>query len=159
MHSHSIFLFDSHCSRYGLKPNYCTLFKCFSEGRVIDFVTDFLTAIPTNVCQHFTNNLSSQLPSQEFGREGQVVATNCVLTLVQNWSILCLSLFCSNQCEVLKDIFLINKKISLCYTSYVQAQYHSSIIKLGDLFLKAMPFFNSIKMTGSTKYLDAKDQL
>lgn len=138
MHSHSIFFFDSHCSRYGFKPNYCTLFKCYSEDRVIDFVTDFLIEIPTNACQHFTNNLSSQLSSQEFGREGQVVVTNCVFTLVQNWSILCLSLFCSNQCEVFKDIFK-KQKIPLYNTSYVQAQYHLS---LDVLFLKAMSFFN-----------------
>lgn len=117
------------------------------EGRVIDFVTDFFIVIPSNVCQHFTNNLSSQQSSQEFGREGQVVVTNCVLTLVQNWSILYLSLFCSNQCEALKDIL---KKIPLYNTSYVQEQYH---LILDVLFLKAKPFFNSIKMSGSTKYL------
>lgn len=149
MHRHSIFLFDSYCSRYGLKPNYCTLFKCYSEGRVIDFVMDFLIAIPANVCQHFTNNLSSKLSSQEFGSEGQGVVTNYVLTLVQNWSILCLSLFCCYQCEVLKDIVK-KQKNPLYNTSYFQAQYHLS---LEVLFLKAMPFFNSIKMSGSTKYL------
>lgn len=136
MHSHSIFFFDSHCSRYGFKPNYCTLFKCYSEERVIDFVTDFLIAISTNACQHFTNNLSSQLSSQEFGREGQVVATYWVLTLVQNGSMLCLSLFCSNQCEVFKDV---KKKTPLYNISYVQAQYHLS---LDVLFLKAISFFN-----------------
>lgn len=149
MHSHSIFLFDSHCPRYGLKPNYCTLFKCYCEVRVIDFVTDFLIAILTNVCQHFTNNLSSQQSSQEFGREGQVVITNCVLTLIQNWSLLRLSLFCSKQCKVLKDIL---KKNPLYNTSYVQAQYPLSLYVL---FLEPMPFFNSIKMSGLAKYLNS----
>ena len=88
MRSYSIFLFYSHCSRYGLKPNYCTLFKPYSEGRAIDSVMDFLIAIPTNVYEHFTNNLSSQLSSKDSGREGEVVVKDHILTLVQNLSLI-----------------------------------------------------------------------
>jgi len=44
----------------------CTPFYPYSEGRVIDFVTDFLVAIFTNVYEQFTNNLSSQLSRIRF---------------------------------------------------------------------------------------------
>lgn len=84
MRSESIFLFYSHCSRYGLKPNYCTLFKPYSKGRVIDFVMDFLMEILANVYEHFTNNLSSQLSNKESRRKGAVVVKDDILTLVQN---------------------------------------------------------------------------
>lgn len=55
------------------QANYCPLFKPYSESRVIDFVMDFLIVILTNVYEHFTNNLSSQLSSKEPGKEGVMV--------------------------------------------------------------------------------------
>lgn len=69
---------------------------------VIDFVMDFLVTIPTNVYEYFTNNLSSQLSSKETGREREV--EDHILTLVQNWNILCLRLFWSNEYEVVQDL-------------------------------------------------------
>lgn len=60
------------------------LFKTLSEGRVIDFVMDFLIAITTNVYEHFTNNLSSQLYSKDSRREGEVMVKDHILTLEEN---------------------------------------------------------------------------